>query len=159
MKRHTRWSHILFAASLAATSGVAFAQDAACTAGYRVVARRYDVELRKIWEMRQDCLHPEWPAHAIAIALNTPLPVAITPQRLPATASVVPPILVHAGEPVRLWSQDASSRIEITGTAEQSARLGERIHVRIAHQTEDSGLTVQHIPGIVRAADDVEIAQ
>jgi len=68
-------------------------------------------------------------------------------------------VLVRAGESVRVWSQDAASRIEITGIAEQSARLGERINVRLTRRTEDSGLSIQHIAGIVRSANEVEIAQ
>ncbi|HWH56669.1 MAG TPA: hypothetical protein VN682_03505 [Terriglobales bacterium] len=128
-------------------------------AGYRVVARHYDAELRKTWELRQDCLHPGWPAHSVAVSSNTALLTAnLTPLSAPNTFPVHP-LLVRAGEPVRLWSQDANSRIEITGIAEQSARFGERINVRLTHQTDESGIIIQHIAGIVRGEDDVEIAQ
>jgi hypothetical protein len=135
------------------------AQNPACPAGYRVLARRYDAELRKTWEMRQSCLHPEWPARSAAIVSNSTL-LAGNSTSLPLVAvSNIQPVLVHAGEAVRLWSQDATSRIEIGGIAEQSARAGERINVRVSHQTDDSGITMQHIAGIVRATDNVEIAQ
>lgn len=128
-------------------------------AGYHVVARHYDAELRKTWELRQDCLHPGWPVHSVAVSSNTALLNAkVTPLSL-AAGLPAQPLLVRAGEPVRLWSQDANSRIEITGIAEQSARFGERINVRLTHQTDESGIIIQHIAGIVRAADDVEIAQ
>lgn len=129
-----------------------------CTC-YRVIARHYDAELRKTWELRQDCVHPDWPAHSVAVSSSTALLTANLTSLSPATAISVHPLLVHAGEPVRLWSQDANSRIEITGVAEQSARFGERINVRLTHQTDESGIIIQHIAGIVRAADDVEIAQ
>lgn len=129
-----------------------------CT-GHRVIARRYDAELRKTWELRQDCLHPDWPAHSVAVSSNTALLTANVAALSLATTFPAQPLLVHAGEPVRLWSQDRSSRIEITGIAEQGARLGERINVRLTHQTDESGIIVQHIAGIVRGVDDVEIAQ
>ena len=136
-----------------------FAQNRVCPSGYRVIARRYDAELLKTWELRQDCLHPDWPAHSVAVSSNTALLTAnLTPLSL-ATTFPAQPLLVRAGEPVRLWSQDASSHIEITGIAEQGARLGERINVRLTHKTDESGIIIQHIAGIVRGADDVEIAQ
>lgn len=138
--------------------GSAFAQTG-CTSGYRVVSRHYDAELRKTWELRQDCAHPDWPARTVATAFGDTEHLTDNPASPAAEVSSVPPLLVHAGEPVRLWSQDATSRIEITGIAEQSARAGERINVRISHQSSDSGLTIQHIAGIVRAADSVEITQ
>jgi hypothetical protein len=53
--------------------------------------------------------------------------------------------------------QDATVRIELAGVAEQSARGGERVVVRIEQQTEDAGLTVQRIAGVVRGAGDVEM--
>ena len=150
----------LTVAAVAASSIGAFAQSA-CPAGYRVLSRHYDAQLSKTWELRQNCAHPAWPAHAVAIPNSILLTVSTTSSPLVAVSTIpnVPSILVRAGESVRLWSQDAASRIEITGTAEQSAHLGERINVRITRQNEDAGLVVQHIAGIVRAVANVEIAQ
>jgi flagella basal body P-ring formation protein FlgA len=68
------------------------------------------------------------------------------------------PLLVHAGDPVRLWMQDNTVRIEISGMAEQSARRGERVIVQITRQN-DAGLTVQRVAGIVRGSGDVEMEQ
>lgn len=158
MQAKSRRIRVLCAAGILASCAAGIAQNAACPSGYRVVARRYDAELRKTWEFRQDCGHPEWPAYSVAVSNAALLTGNLTslPQ---AHASNIEPLLVRAGERVRLWSQDASSRIEITGIAEQSARAGERINVRVAHQTDDSGLAIQHIAGIVRASGNVEIAQ
>ena len=150
---------VLCAAAIVTACISTFAQTS-CPSGYRVISHHYDAELRKTWELRQDCAHPAWPAHSVAVVSNTPALLAGNSISLPlATVSSIQPILVRAGEPVRLWSQDSTSRIEITGIAEQSARSGERINVRITRQSDDSGLTIQHIAGIVRAAGDVEIAQ
>ena len=48
-------------------------------------------------------------------------------------------------------------RIEMSGVVEQSARAGERVVVRVTRQTDDGGLTVDRIGGIVRGAGDVEM--
>lgn len=157
MKMQSLSLKILFAVGVLAACAAAYAQPA-CPAGYRVLARRYDTLLQKTWELRQDCLHPGWPAHSIAVT-NAALLAGNTVSLPLAALSNVQPLLVHAGEPVRLWSQDTAARIEITGIAEQSARLGEHLNVRITHQSDENGLTIQHIAGIVRASDNVEITQ
>ncbi len=132
----------------------------ACSSGYRVVSRRYDAALRKTWEQRQDCAHPAWPARSIAVDPNSPALLAGNSASLPlAAVTNIQPVLVRAGEAVRLWSEDPSSRIEITGIAEQSARLGERVNIRIERQSGEAGITVQHIAGVVRGPNSVEIAQ
>jgi flagella basal body P-ring formation protein FlgA len=84
---------------------------------------------------------------------------AQTAQPQPVQLQIVPvqPLLVRAGDPVKLWMQDATVRIELRGVAEQSARNGERVVVRISHQTEEAGLTIQRIAGLVRGAGDVEM--
>jgi hypothetical protein len=45
----------------------------------------------------------------------------------------------------------------MTGIVEQSARAGDRVVVQITRQTDEAGLTVQRISGVVRAAGDVEM--
>jgi hypothetical protein len=121
---------------------------------YRVIASRWDAVLGRGWELRQDCAHPEWPARLIAETAPGPLGIA---RRSAAAVAAVQPLLVHAGDPVRLWQQDAMVRIEMSGIAEQSARMGERVVVRITRQTDDASLTVDRIDGIVRGVGDVEM--
>lgn len=65
--------------------------------------------------------------------------------------------LVHAGDPVKLWRQDATVRIEMSGIAEQSGRDGDHVTVRITRQTEEYGMTVERFAGIVRGSGDVEM--
>jgi hypothetical protein len=45
----------------------------------------------------------------------------------------------------------------MSGVVERSARAGERVVVRITRQSDDAGLTVDRIDGIVRGAGDVEM--
>jgi hypothetical protein len=133
--------------------------NSGCTpAGYRVIAHQRDTVLNMSWELRQDCTHPEWPARAVAISAAAEY---LLPHSLPGAkfeaSRLSPPLLVHAGDPVRLWQQDSTVRIEMSGIAEQSAHEGDHIVVRITRQTEDAGLNVQRISGIVRATGDVEM--
>jgi hypothetical protein len=124
--------------------------------GYRVIASRWDAVLRRGWELRQDCAHPEWPARLVAAA--TPASIPVSSASHPAFAvPAIQPLLVHAGDSVRLWEQDAMVRIEMNGVVEQSARAGEQVVVQIIRQTDDGGLTVDRIGGIVRGAGDVEM--
>jgi hypothetical protein len=142
----------------------------------RAIARHWDAVLGVGWELRQACAHPEWPARLVALgpaavgsavvavisvgtARAIPVAQTVQPQRQPIQTQIVPaqPLLVHAGDRVRLWMQDATVHIEMSGVAEQSARSGEQVVVRIVQQTEDAGSTVQRIPGIVRGAGDVEM--
>jgi hypothetical protein len=152
--------------------------------GTQAVARRWDAVLGLGWELRQDCVHPEWPARlfalgpaAVGLAAAPVIPVGalrtiqvaqtvlrqtVQPQPRPIQTQIVPAqpaqsLLVHTGDRVRLWMRDATVHIEMSGVAEQSARSGEHVVVRISQQTEDAGLTVQRIPGIVRGAGDVEM--
>jgi hypothetical protein len=157
---------ILLAGGAAAWPGTAVAQaqavaavQAGCGAqGYRVVARQWDVLLGRSWELRQECAHPEWPARLVAgSAAGTGATARDGVAGTKEVAQIVPPLLVHAGERVRLWSQDERVRIEMSGVVEQSARGGERVVVQIARQSEDSGMTVERISGIVRGAGDVEM--
>ena len=138
---------------------VAAAVQAECGAqGYRVVARQWDAVLGRSWELRQACAHPEWPARLVAgRSAGAVWPARDGVAGTKEVAQIVPPLLVHAGDRVRLWSQDERVRIEMSGVVEQSARGGERVVVQIARQSEDAVMTVERISGIVRGAGDVEM--
>jgi flagella basal body P-ring formation protein FlgA len=111
--------------------------------------------LGKGWDLVEDCAHPERPARLVAaVSVVDASPVAVL-RGLPIAA--IRPLLVRAGEVVRLWQQTATVRIELKGIAEQSAASGEHVVVRMTRQTEDAGLAVQRIDGTVRGAGDVEM--
>lgn len=143
----------------AVAQGVPSAGTAQCGAGgYRVVATRWDAVLGMGWELRQSCTHPEWPTRAVAVGQRAMGPVAQNGFLGPvAVAPSVQPLLVHAGERVRLWSQDAMVRIEMSGVAEQSARSGESVMVQITRQNDGAGTTVESVTGTVRGPGDVEM--
>jgi len=133
--------------------------------GYRVMARRWDALLQRNLEVRQDCTHPEWPARLVALASTNmsssnafPMErVGIVPVRTVEAAAIATPLLVHAGDRVRLWSQDERVRIEMSGVVEKSARCGDRVMVQVTRRSEETGMTVDRLAGVVRAAGDVEM--
>ncbi len=127
--------------------------------GTRVLAHRWDSVLAMGWELRQNCAHPEWPAHLAAISPDVAAVKAGGGRVIQAAmAQSLQPLVVHAGDTVRLWMQDRTVRIEISGVAERSARSGEQVTVRVTQQSDD-GLTVQRIAGIARGPGDVEMDQ
>jgi hypothetical protein len=152
------------ACSVSAIGQVAQAQQGAgCTAeGRRVVARRWDVVLGKGWDLVEDCAHPERPARLIASASADATDmgrVGRTIGQAEPVAAALSPLLVRAGDSVKLWQQTENVRIEMVGVVEQSARMGQHVVVRFTRQSDDGGLTVKRIDGTVRGAGDVEMGQ
>ncbi len=128
--------------------------DAGCEPdGYRVIARRWDVVLKTGWELRQDCGHPEWPTHSVPVAMLAQSDIVRSSESVP----LMRPLMIHAGDRVRLWMQDTRVRIEMSGVAAQSARVGERIMIQVARPLDGGGSTVESIPGLVRGTGDVEM--
>lgn len=125
--------------------------------GYRVLARHWDAVLKVGWELRQDCLHPEWPARSFPLRQPFVSNAAASQGAAPTPAGFADPVAIHVGDTVRIWGQSATVRIEMQGIAEQSARRGETLTVRIAPPSSDS--LVQHLAGIVRDPGEVEMAR
>jgi hypothetical protein len=145
---------------LSAGCGAVQAQtQAACGAdGYRVTGTRWDAVLRKGYEYRQDCAHPEWPARLVVLTSADGARIANSgPATSVAAAISLGPLMVNAGSPVRLWLHSDVVRIEMNGVAERSARIGDHITVQVTHQSDENGLTEEHIAGIVRGPGEVEM--
>jgi hypothetical protein len=160
--KNTRWVSrlsltVVLAYVVLASSLPALAQSGCGSSGFRVVARRWDAVLKMGWELRQDCMHPEWPARSVATAALASEGVIKPIVEMRDSALIVQPLLVRAGDTVRLWQQNETVRIEMSGVAEQSARNGERVVVRVMRQSAEEGQTVDRIAGTVRGAADVEM--
>ena len=69
----------------------------------------------------------------------------------------VKPLMVHAGDSVRLWQRAANVRIEMTGVAEKGARIGDPIIVQVIRQADDEGQSIKRVSGTVRGVRDVEM--
>jgi hypothetical protein len=145
---------------LAGGTGVARAQAACGADGYRVVGKRWDAVLRKGYEYRQECAHPEWPARLVVLGSAAGEKIADkAPAKAVEVAFAAEPLLVNAGAPVRLWMQDEMVRIEMNGVVERSARKGDHVTVQVTHQNDETGLTVERIAGIVRGPGEVEMVR
>lgn len=148
---------LAYAAFASSLPGVA--QSGCGSAGFRVIARRWDAVLKMSWELRQDCIHPEWPARSVATAGLTGQGLRKPIVEVSGGDRIVQLFPVRAGDTVRLWQQSEAVRIEMSGVAERSARNGERVVVRIVRQSAEEGQIVDHIAGTVRGAADVEMDQ
>jgi hypothetical protein len=139
------------------------AQTDCSVIGYRVVSRNWDAVLKRGWETRQQCGHLDWPLQVVAIgttgkyAGRTGLPIDANAAAQALQRKLVQPMLVKAGDVVRLWMQDQAVRIEMTGVADRSAHQGERITVQVTRHDDEAGLNVQHIAGIVSGVSEVEM--
>ena len=124
--------------------------------GYRVASVRWDSLMGQRWAKLVSCAHPEQPALAMLMApikQDGPPSAAASTTRPLTTASPV----VHAGDLVRLWSQEGNLRIEVSGVAEASGALGTVVRVRLLNSGLDGQYQQQTLQGVVRGARDVEM--
>ena len=120
--------------------------------GYHVVRTDTDSLLRRSWVTVASCDHPEWPAWILAASAR-PL---IRPARLPSdSASSL--VVIHAGDPVRLWRQEAFLRIQVAGISEQTGIVGQTIRVRLAAARDAGSSQPEERSGIVQGRSDVEM--
>ena len=134
------------------------AVQAECGAqGYRVVARQWDAVLGRSWELRQACAHPEWPARMFAAsAAGAGLTARDGVAGTKELVQTVPPLLVRAEIAYgSVAGRDGAHRDERRGGAIGARRRA--LVVQVARQSEDSGMTVERIHGVVRGAGDVEM--
>jgi hypothetical protein len=125
--------------------------------GYRVTSIQLDPILGKRWAMIVSCDHPERPAFSLLTGeSDSPEHILLRdPQTVPDNAHVIP--VVHAGDTVRLWRQEAVLRIEVAGVAEENGSLGKLIRVRLLRRNTDDQSTRAEFAGIVRGKSDVEM--
>jgi hypothetical protein len=122
--------------------------------GFRITALRWDPLLQQQWAILSSCEHPELPPFT--------LPVSERGNRHTG-ATKTSPSIIHTGDVVRVWSQEAFVRIEMTGVAEGNALLGDRVRVHMLRpSTEVSAGTsfvsnVETLSGVARGVHEVEI--
>lgn len=122
---------------------------AACVNAQSATVLHWDLVLHQQWRTTTDCDHPERPARAMLTYSSTPLPKTIQhPSR---------PLVVRAGDRIRLWSQQNNTRMELTGIAEESGAVGSTVHVRLT--TSASAEDEPELQGIVRGPSEAELQQ
>ena len=126
--------------------------------GYRATGVLWDALLKKRWVQLVDCRHPEWPA--ISMILDPEQEISRKVQGERPAINVRKPsteLLVHMGDVVRLWRQEETVRIELRGVAEEGGPVGTRIRVRLLSGFGEKNGARQHVLGVVRGSDDVEL--
>jgi Chaperone for flagella basal body P-ring formation len=125
--------------------------------GYRVTSIQLDPILGKRWAMIASCDHPERPAFSLLTEESDSSEHILLrdSQTVPDNAQVIP--VVHAGDTVRLWRQEAFLRIELAGVAEENGTLGKLIKVRLLRRNTDDQSTRAEFAGVVRGKSDVEM--
>jgi hypothetical protein len=122
--------------------------------GYRVTSVRWDPVLRQDWAMVARCGHPEWPEIALPTHMSS---LALKREGGVALIGVVDvPLVVRAGDAVRLWRWENELRIEVAAIAEESGGVGKSIRVRLVRASMDGQVELQMV-GVVRGPEDVEM--
>jgi flagella basal body P-ring formation protein FlgA len=101
--------------------------------------------------MIASCNHPEWPLVALPVSTST------VDGRRSLAEGVEVPLVVRAGEIVRLWRQESFLRIEAAGISEESGGMGKTIRVRLLKTSSDRQAKPEQFSGIVRGPSDVEM--
>lgn len=105
---------------------------AACANAQTATALRWDPVLRQQWLTTVDCNHLERPAQSKLTFTSTPLPKTIR--------SLEKPLTIRAGDRIRLTYHQSTTRMELTGIAEESGATGSTIHVRLTQSTSNTNI-------------------
>ena len=120
--------------------------------GYRVVRVESDPLLRRSWAMVASCAHPDWSMLLLPVSVAQPLKLTKARQAGPEL-----PIVVHAGDPVRLWRREALLQVQTAGICKQNGRLGEIVRVRLFQRHNDNLTPPEELTGVVQGPSDVEM--
>jgi hypothetical protein len=125
--------------------------------GYRVTSVESDPISDQRWAMISSCDHPERPAFSLLIeGSDSAAHSLLRESQIVADSAQVTPV-VHVGDTVRLWKQEAVLRIELAAVAEENGSLGKLIRVRLLRRNTDGQSTQIEFAGIVRGRLDVEM--
>ncbi len=120
--------------------------------GYWVTGVQSDPLLGHRWAKAARCDHPEWPALSLPLAASDQIAGA---QRKTGIHVDVP--VVHVGETVHVWKQEALLRIELAGISHDNGSVGAKIRVRPLHGNPEVSPEQAIFYGIVRGPSDVEM--
>jgi hypothetical protein len=139
-----------------ALSRGAVSSQASRSGGYRIVMTQWDPVLVKRWATVASCDHPERPTLAVLLR-ETDLHGESLQTGYAMAQGIAVPVVVHVGDVVRLWHQEAFLRIETAGVSEESGGIGKTIHLRLLSRNIDDQSTAEQLLGVVRGPSDVEM--
>lgn len=127
--------------------------------GYRMISIHWDPVLRQNWATIARCDHPEWPELSVRTEQMSTRSdrSAQSINQAADMPSISAPVIVHAGDIVRLWKNEDLLRIEVTGMAEENGGVGKRIRVRLRRRNADDQSQEEQFTGIVRGPSNVEM--
>jgi Chaperone for flagella basal body P-ring formation len=125
--------------------------------GYRMTSIESDPISGQRWATISSCDHPERPAFSLLIEGSNSAAHSLLRESQIVIDSVQLTPVVHVGDTVRLWRQEAVLRIELAAVAEQNGSLGKLIRVRLLRRSTDDQSTQIEFAGIVRGRFDVEM--
>jgi Chaperone for flagella basal body P-ring formation len=165
------WSSMLCVAGLASARAACYSSPTAAVesmrpgssqapltaGGYWVTSIQTDPMSGQRWAMIASCDHPERPVFSLQTEqAGAAQQLQLSePQMMPDNAHATP--LVHVGDTVRLWRQEAVLRIEMAGVAEENGGLGKLIRVRLLRRGTEDQSTRAEFAGVVRGRADVEM--
>jgi len=123
--------------------------------GFRLEFVRVDRISGRSWAGVRSCVHPEWPP----VLVPGIAPVLGSSSRLNADKAGVETSRadIVGGRTVRVVKADAMVRLEMSGVAQASGRVGDRIWVRVLGPGDDH---TGHLElAVVRSAELLEIGQ
>jgi hypothetical protein len=125
--------------------------------GYRVASVQTDPMSGQRWATISSCNHPERPTFSLQAegsdsAEHSQLRES---QTVMDSTHLIP--VIHVGDTVRLWRQEAVLRIELAGVAEENGSLGKLVRIRLLRRNTDDQSTQAEFTGIVRGKSDVEM--
>jgi len=128
--------------------------------GYRLEFVRLDAVGGKSWATVRSCVHPEWPSVVVAAKAGTASSEPAHVRDDKTVANMGHPavsVAVVGGRRVTVVEVAANVRMEMSGVAQGSGRVGELVWVRIlAPGGDGEGRMAQ---AVVRSADVLEIGQ
>ncbi len=129
--------------------------------GYRLETLRRDAFSGVEWATVRSCGHPEWPGTLVMLsAWSSGGGLAGRRSEIAGARA----LLMLAGTRVRLVETSGNVRMEMSGVAQGSAALGERVKVRmmpVSGDGTDSGTSwagnERFLTGVVRGSELVEV--
>ncbi len=119
---------------------------AACANAQTATAIHWDPVLHQQWLTTTNCSHPERPAQAKLMFTSTSRSRSTQPDK---------PLAVRAGDRIRLTYHQSTTRMELTGVAEESGAVGSTIHARLAQPTPSAN--IPEAKAIVRGPSEAEL--
>jgi len=124
--------------------------------GYRLETIHRDELAGKNWATVRSCVHPNWPGVMVLTALTPNLNQDKAAAQT-GHPTALPEMVMVNGAAVRVVMLDGMARIELSGIAQGSGRIGDRVWVRIAPPVE--GTEGRLAQAVVRSAEILEIGQ